>query len=172
MMFWLPRKNIYTRGPKWQRGSFSMFPAGTTSITAGGDTVDIQPMSANEDSTGSASALCLLYGDGAVSSRDGQAWADENGVRTFNHQVISPGESTAEYQVKWDDPTTGTTPTATSSKGVWYALSAGDWSLLWDVGVGPGDDVGSVTVSIRKGTGPVIDSAIWDGEAIASGKGK
>lgn len=133
----------------------------------GGDIIDLQDMSASDEGVGGASAELRVYNTG---TREGEQWFDDGGF-TYQNDCITPGVNANDYQMKWDlllgDPPTNNS----AAEGVWFALTSGDFSVEWEVS-GENDESGSVTVSIRKGTGPVLDTAIWDGEAVGTKKGQ
>ena len=135
---------------------------GGPGVGFGGDAIDLQDMSANEDAIGgSANAECRLEGPG---TNEGAQRRDVDGVLTTQNQTITPGSNVGDYQIRWTSPL-GDNPTATTSaQNVWYAMSGGDWFVRWTQS-GTGNTSGSVTVEIRRGTGPTIQTASWDGDA-------
>ena len=139
--------------------------------------VNLVDVSCDEESPGGATAKIIYYNAGHP-SRPGEVWATESGILVDQYALLSgdgpvdPVSETGDYQVKWEsnagqDPNTSDT----SAKSTWIALSGTSFIVGWTVGAAD-DRSGSVTVSIRKGTGPTLDTAIWDGSVLAAGKGK
>jgi hypothetical protein len=141
-----------------------------TAVGAGGDVINLQNASCSQEGTGGADANIQIYNTGA---QEGEVWVEDGGW-TYDHDAITPGVNANLYQMKWDlfsgDPPSGNN---TEVEGVWYPLSSGDFEVEWSVPSGDNDEAGSVTVSLRLGSGPsVLATAIWDGEAISVKKGQ
>ena len=99
-------------------------------------------------------------------------WYEDAGF-TYQNDVIDPGSNANDYQMQWvslsgDDPT----GTGTVAKTTWFALSSGDFRVIWEAPAGGSEETGAITVNIRKGTGSTLDTAVWDGEAISVKKGQ
>lgn len=147
-----------------------MFPFG--SLFAENASIDLQAVDCEESRDGfNATCEIRVYKD--YSGRQGECWFDDQpitedrSVWTFKNLLIDPATSILNYQMKWD-ALSGDPPTwdLSAAEGVWQALSDGDFHIAWhDSTSGSGSDQGSVTVSIRKGTGLVLDTAIWTGDA-------
>lgn len=133
-----------------------------------GDTIDLQDMSASDEGTGGASAECRVYNAG---TREGEQWYDD-GVFTYQNDCIVPGSNANNYQMKWDALSGDNPSNVSTPEGVWETLANGDFSVEWEAAGGGNEEAGAVTVSIREGTGSVLDTATWDGEAISQKKGK
>ena len=144
-----------------------MAGAGLMAISDG-DVIDLQLMSASAEGVGGASAECRVYN---VGTRDGEQWYDEGFTFTYQNDCITPGSNANLYQMKWDALAGDFPDNVSAAEGVWFALTSGDFSVEWEI-AGEGDSIGSVTVSIRKGTGSVLDTAIWDGEAVGTKRGQ
>lgn len=148
-----------------------MLMGGFYSQGAGGgsDVVDIIATSANENTSGAlASARITAYHTG---TRQGEVWADFDGVPIKINDFVLPNASATNYQMRWQT-LSGDAPNLNSvAANTWQSLAAADFYVEWRVTTN-GTRSGSVTVSIREGTGSVLDSAIWDGDASLSGKGK
>ena len=131
---------------------------------AGGDVIDLQDMSALDEGVDGAWADCKVYN---VGLNEGEQWFEDGGPQ-YQNDTITPGANANLYQMKWE-PLGGDEPTGnnTVASGVWHPLSSGDFEVEWTAS-GANEETGSVTVSIRKGTGSVLDTAAWDGEAIST----
>jgi hypothetical protein len=134
----------------------------------GGDTINLQNASCSQEGSGGADANIQIYNAG---TNEGEVWVEDGGF-IYDHDAIVPGSNANDYQMKWDQ-LSGDEPTGnnTEVEGVWYALSGGDFEVEWTAS-GEEESSGSVTVSIRKGTGSVLDTAVWDGEAVSTKKGQ
>lgn len=138
---------------------------------AGGDSILLVACSCDDSGVSSASCNLTYYHD-AHSTRAGEVWGDVAGTPTDQYTLeaqdgpVEPLSNTGDYQMKWDDPTTGDAPDSGDTKAVWRDMGAGSsFQIGWSAS-GFGQEVtGTVTVSIRKGTGSTIDTAIWDGSA-------
>jgi hypothetical protein len=150
-----------------------MLMGGLLSQSAGGsgDTIDLRDMSASAEDTGGASAECRVYNLG---TRQAQQWYDDGGTftREGTHVVVDPDSNINNYQMKWDGLSGDDPDNVSAAEGVWFALTGGDFSVEWEAAGGGNESTGSVTVSIREGTGSVLDTAVWDGEAISVKKGQ
>jgi len=134
-------------------------------VPAGGDTIDLQNMSAYTEGEFDADALCRLFGQSHANQ--GEQWYDNDGSLTKQNDVILPDTSTDNYQVKWDALTGDVPSTVSTPEGVWESLDLDHFDVEWN-STGNEDISGSVTVSIRLGTGSTLDTAIWDGQAVST----
>lgn len=140
--------------------------AANPSAGSGPGTVDLRDASANEEAESSATATIRAYNEGF---RDSEVWTTTDGSFTQEYTLlVDPTSDTDEYEMKWDALLGDPPDSSTVAEGVWHPLSSGDFELEWDA-PGAGDESsGSVTVSIRFASGSVLDTATWDGEAIAT----
>lgn len=137
-------------------------------VVAGGDTIDLQAMAAAHEAVDGAAAMCRAYG--TLGTTDGEQWYEDGGW-TYQNDFIDPVSNVGNYQMKWD-ALSGDAPTNVSTpEGVWESLGSDHFDVEWTAS-GANESVGSVTVSIREGTGSVLDTAIWTGEAISTKKGQ
>jgi len=151
-----------------QRGSIGMMAGAGIMAAVGDPGIDLQVMSASQEGVGGASAECKCYN---VGTREGEQWYDEGFTLTYQNDCITPGSNANLYQMKWDALTGDLPDNVSAAAGVWFALTSGDFSIEWEV-IGEGESAGSATVSIRKGTGPILDTAIWDGDAVGTKRGQ
>ena len=143
--------------------------AGAGIMAAVGDPgIDLQTMSASQEATGGASAECRVYN---VGTREGEQWYDEGFTFTYQNDCITPGSNANLYEMKWDALAGDPPDIVSAAEGVWFALTGGDFAITWDID-GEGESIGSATVSIRKGSGPILDTAIWDGDAVGTKRGQ
>lgn len=135
-----------------------------TPPAAGGDTVDLQNATCNETDEfgGTASARIYCYSS-AFATREGECWYDLDGVRTYLNDVITPTSNADNYQLKWESLSGDAPNSNVVAENTWHALSSGNFYIGWST---PSDSfrTGSATVSIREGTGSVLDTAVWDGD--------
>lgn len=118
----------------------------------------------NEDGGGATATVRMYDGEPGDTYRAGEGWETIEGANTYSHDIVFPGTSADFYQLKWE-PLSGDLPDSyTVNSGIWHPLSSGNFVLEWDT-PGEGTSVGDVTVSIRKGTGSVLDTATWGGQA-------
>ena len=106
---------------------------------------------------------CRLYNT-AFATRQGEAWGEIDGTYTYGHDVVVPGSNVEDYEMKWETLSGDAPNSNTVAAGVWHPLSTSHFTVGWDA---PGEDdarAGSCTVSIRKGTGSVLDTGVWDGD--------
>jgi hypothetical protein len=128
-----------------------------------GDTIDLQDMFAEDEGDTSAEAICRLYGQSH--SREGEQWFSDGSTLTYQNDVITPKSNTDNYQVKWD-LLSGELSSSTTPEGVWESLDLDTFECGW-ISDGDEETDGSVTVSIRLGTGSVLDTAVWSGLAVS-----
>ena len=129
----------------------------------GGDVINLINISSTDEGFDGATAQIRCYN---VGTREGEAWFDDGGF-TYSNDVIVPGSNANLYQMKWVLLSGDTPDSSSSASGVWQALTAGDFWVEWTAD-GENESAGTVTVSIRKGTGSVLDTASWFGEAIST----
>jgi len=151
-----------------QRGSVGMM-AGAGLMQGGDPALDLQAMSASQEGTGGATASLRLYNAG---TREGEQWFDDGFTFTYQNDAITPGSIANDYQMKWDAFSGDPPDIVTTLEGVWESLSVEDFEIAWDAPGGDNFSGGTVTVSIRKGTGPVLQTALWDGDAQSVKKGQ
>lgn len=104
---------------------------------------------------------------------DGGAWGTGGSAATVQVTGESGGQVTELTRVdtgaySTTPPKTGNTTTGGTGTGVIFSTS---WAngITWALGATyPGDNYTTFTVEIRKGSGPVLDTAIWDIQADAS----
>jgi len=129
------------------------------------DTVTLEIASCydSSDTGGGANARIRAY-DLTNATRKGEVWNEQDGTYAFSHDLVIPATNIENYQMKWE-ALSGSTPNDNSvAVSTWQALGPTDFFIGWDA---PGDDdsrSGTATVSIRKGTGSTLDSAVWDGD--------
>lgn len=141
-----------------------------TNAGSGGDVIDLQEAGCDDDSPGGASGSITCYWSGH-GTRAGEVWGEESQIDVYSHDPVTPKSNIGEYQMKWD-ALSGLAPNTGDTEGVWIDLDATSFNIGWSVGASD-ERAGTVTVSIRKGLGPsVLQTAIWDGDVIAQGKGK
>lgn len=131
-----------------------------------GDTVQLLDLQADTtvEEPSNAHAEIQVYSDD-YPTRKAEAWYDLDGSNTKHHDVVDPPASLDSYQMKWDWLSGDYPTTSTVAEGVWHAFSGGaQFSLKWSE-YGTASQDGYVTVSIRKGTGAVLDTAAWRGDA-------
>jgi len=134
---------------------------------AGGDVIDLQDMSSTDEGEGSAVATCQLYGQSH--SNEGEQWFEDGGF-TYQNDAITPKSNTDNYQMKWDALSGDQPDNFSTAQGVWESLDLDTFYVEWEV-EGDNEVFGSVTVSIREGIGPsVLDTAVWDGQAVSTKK--
>jgi len=133
-----------------------------------GDVIDLQDMIGSAEGDGSASCTLQCYGQSH--SREGEQWYDD-GPWTYQNDVITPKSNTDNYQMKWDALSGDAPDDFSTPEGVWESLDLDHFYVAWEA-EDANESVGSVTVSIREGTGSVLDTATWDGEAVSHKKGK
>lgn len=133
------------------------------------DTVDLQAADCFDDATGGASATISCYWSGH-GTRAGEVWNEQDQTDVYSHDPVDPKSNIGDYQMKWD-ALAGDAPNTGDAENTWIDLSSSSFDIGWSVGASD-ERAGTVTVSIRKGTGSVLDTAIWEGDVIASGKGK
>ena len=129
----------------------------------GGDTVNLLDTSAQHqtDEPEDARARITVYKSGA---KIGECWYEDGGEQKQN-DVVVPEASIILYQMKWES-LSGDDPNNTSvAKSTWQALSGVHFYTEWEQTT-EGELIGSITVSIRKGVGVTLDTAVWDGDAI------
>lgn len=141
-------------------------------VPASSDTINLTTSSAFADGTGGPITCELVCYNAGHSTRAGEVWYDDNGL-FYDYDIVTPVANAGDYQMRWDH-LSGTSPYAASSstEATWIAIDTNNFVITWRLGSGPGDISGSVTVSIRKGTGSTLATATWDGELSLSGKGK
>ena len=118
-------------------------------------------------------ATCSEHGFGIPSSvragiiaynvglKDGQVWKEVNSTYQLHETFSTPTSDADGYQMKWESNISPDPTSSTVAAGVWHPLSSGDFAVEW-IQYGTGDTtIGSITVSIRRGTGDVIDTALW-----------
>lgn len=128
------------------------------------DTISLINTSCADEQDSGADAYITVYGE-SHATRDGECWYFDGGVFKQN-DVILPSTSADDYQMKWD-ALSGDDPTTTSTaEGVWESLGTDWFNIEWNAS-GEEELIGSVTVSIRLGTGSVLDTAVWDGTAVS-----
>lgn len=137
----------------------------------GGDTVNLQAASCEDDQVGSASAEIRLYHE-AHGSRAGEVWEEVDQTFVYGHDPVDPVTNIGDYQIKWDQLSGDTPDNTFAAEGVWKTdLATVSASLGASVG-SEEENTGSATVSIRKGTGSILDTAVWEWTVVGSGKGK
>jgi hypothetical protein len=158
------------KGPKYQRGNMTLFPAGTTAAAAGGgDVVTLFVESCDEDLTGPATALARIRAYGTTAAI-GEVWTDTAGSPVKSSDLVVPNANITGYQMKWET-NAGDAPNSNSvAVSTWQALTS-DFYVGWTCGDSSIRE-GSCLVSIRFGTGATIDTQIWDGSVSVSGTGK
>jgi hypothetical protein len=139
-----------------------------------GDTITLNNAHCEDaDDTGSGASARIRLHNTAFATRQGECWVEINGTYTFDHDVIVPGSNVEDYEMKWETLSGDAPNDNVVAAGVWHPLSTSHFFVGWDVG-GEGARAGSCTVSIRKGTGSVLDTGVWDGdvESVPPEKGK
>lgn len=146
---------------------------------ADSDTINLIDISCDDNATGGGTATARIryYADNDA-TRPGEVWATQSGILTDAYTLettdgpIDPIGNTDAYQMKWES-NAGFDPNLSgqSAKSTWIALDVNDFEIGWTQS-GAGDRSGSVTVSLRKGTGAVLATATWDGDAVSEAKGK
>jgi len=135
-----------------------------------GDTVDLQSLDCSNDQPGGSTARMRVR-NATVGAEIGEAQFDSDDagyVYAFN--PIVPDTNIGEYQMKWE-ALTGDNPSGGSAISTWIDLSTTSFIVSWAAGASS-ELSGTITVSIRRGTGNTLATAIWEGDAIGSGKGK
>ena len=132
------------------------------------DIIDLQNMSCADEGAGGATCSCWCYGQSHAN--EGEQWYDDGGTN-YQNDTITPSTNTDNYQMKWDALSGDAPQNWSTAEGVWESLDLDTFYVEWDVG-GEGDSTGAVTVSIREGTGSVLDTAVWDGEAVGTKRGQ
>lgn len=133
--------------------------------TVAEDVITLTNMDAFFEDDFDVAARCQLYGESHA--REGEQWHNDGGFNlVFQNDTITPASSTDDYQMKWV-ALGGDIPSFKSvAENTWESLDLDTFYVEWQADFDETSQ-GSVTVSIRKGTGSVIDTAIWSGEAIA-----
>lgn len=134
-------------------------------------TILLQAASGNDESPGFASARVICYGS-SHSTKPAEVWGDEAGVDTFQYLLSDPDPSKlAGWWMKWDQ-LSGAAPTGGDPENTWIEMAVENFSLT--LSVGPASDAqGAYTVSLRQGpSGPADQTAVWDLDVLAAGKGK
>jgi hypothetical protein len=138
-------------------------------LSAGSPTrhvVDLQDMfSEAEGSFGTATAELQLFGFGA---KEGEQWHTDGGSSEIFHNIaIFPQSYADDYQMKWDTLSGDAPDTWSTPEGDWESLGVDSFELSLTV-TGDNEEGGSVTVSIRRGTGSVLDTAVWSYNAMST----
>lgn len=132
-------------------------------LAAHGDVVDLQITSTTHQVTDpeDAAARITVYRSGG---QQGECWYEDGGQQKQN-DVVVPEANITLYQMKWE-ALSGDNPNNTSvAVSTWQALSGANFYVEWEQTT-IGSLAGTITVSIRKGTGSTLDTAVWDGDAI------
>jgi len=138
-------------------------------IVGGGDVVNLLDTQCSDEGVGGASCTIQCY-DSLHGTRFGQVWVDDGGWIYDGWGPVTPFANIGDYQMKWD-ALSGDAPNMGAAENTWINLGVEDFDIGWDIG-GEGDRTGAATVSIRKGTGSVLDTAVWDGEAVGTKRGQ
>lgn len=167
-MIFIPKKNIYFPNCKWGMKKYQkgiLHPIGFWAAAVISDVIDLRNMDAFFEDDFDVFARCQLYGESHA--REGEQWHNDGSFNlVFQNDTITPASSTDDYQMKWV-ALLGDTPASKSvAANTWESLDLDSFYVEWQADFDE-ESGGSVTVSIRKGTGSVIDTAIWSGEAIA-----
>jgi hypothetical protein len=149
-----------------------LHPVGFWAAAGGGDTINLTATDAFADGSGGPITCEIVCYRANHGTRAGEVWYDDNGL-IYGYDIVTPVANSGDYQMRWDD-LSGTGPylSGSSAESTWIAIDTTDFFVAWRLGSGPGDLLGSVTVSIRKGTGATLATAVWAGELSLSGKGK
>ena len=135
-------------------------------LAAVGDVVDLQNTGASVETTDEEDARARISVDRS-GGRMGECWYDDNLDEFKQNDVVLPNASITKYQMKWE-PDNGDEPNNFSvAKSTWSALSGSSFWVEWEeTSSAPSERSGVITVSIRRGTGSVLDTALRDGTAV------
>ncbi len=161
-MIFVPRRNIYTRRPYWQRGSVSVTPfanAAQQSVSGGVVTVSGET-GISSVGAGNQTVRVDFLQDGTIDKFETQSGSTQLDVAT--DWIIPNTGADSTFDVRHISPTGDPFDISAAAVNVWVNLGSNrSWGYIDTDPSAFAIQNGGATFQIRKDGGAVIDSAIY-----------